>query len=215
MSSPLPSPRGSYLDLPLLQSDADARETDTDHALLAATPPPKWHRFSMLTSVPGLLLTPPPRYATSRSDGTRLQSIVRQSYQDFVLGACAIPCCLVTLLYAYGATLGRPALQGVYKSNGITIFVLWVLSQLSVFLVRQLIARTFERLRWALASGENGILLTNFVGMSQATSLSGVLRLLQFRSASPQRRNVWGQVGGRVQWWMIQRFNQVNISESN
>src|SRR5215510_9103651 len=134
MSSPLPSPRGSYIDLPLLQSDTDAKETDPDHAFLAATSPPKWHRFSMLSSVPGLLLTPPPRYVTSRSNGTKLQSIVRQSYQDFVLGACAIPCCLVTLLYAIGATLGSRSLQQLYERKGVRIFVLWVLSQLSVFL---------------------------------------------------------------------------------
>jgi hypothetical protein len=205
MSSPLPTPNASCIELPLL-SGVGTQENEPTESLLA-TPPPRWRRFSLLKS-PGFLLTPPPRYVES-TGGTRLQSIVRQSYQDFALGACAIPCCFITLLYAYGATLGSPSLQRLYQDTSFTIFLLWVLSQLSVFLVRQLVSSTFERMRWALASRENGILLTSFLGMSPATTLSGVLRLLVFSGESTQGGKIWTKVSRKVQWWIAQRFHRI------
>jgi hypothetical protein len=169
-----PNTEGSNIELPLL-AGVGTQENEQTQSLL--TPTPRWHRFSLLNLSPGLPFTPPPQYV-ERTGGTRLQSIVRQSYQDFALGACAIPCCFITLVYAYGATLGTPSLRNLYKDTTVTIFLLWLLSQLSVFLVRQLVSSTFERMRWALASSEKGILITSFLGMSPATTLSGILRLL-------------------------------------
>jgi hypothetical protein len=206
MSSPLPTPNGSNIELPLLAGVGTQENEQTE---FLTTPTPKWHRFSLLRS-PGFLFTPPPRYV-ERTGGTRLQSIVRQSYQDFILGAFAIPCCFITLLYAYGATRGSPSLQNLYKHTSVTIFLLLLLSQLSVFLVRQLVNSTFERMRWALASGEKGISLTSFLGMSPATSLSGVLRLLVFSGDRGRRsEKIWTKVSKKVQWWIAQRFHRVS-----
>lgn len=199
MSSPLLTPSGSYIELPLLSGEAREDKPTDEHL---SPPLPNWRRFS--------LPTPPPQYTgriASKSNGTRLQSIVRQSYQDFALGACTMICCLITLLYAYGATVGNPSLQSLYKDTSYTVFLLWVLSQLSVFLVRQLISSTFERLRWALASAEKGILLTSFLGMSSATTLAGVLRLLVSSGENTQGRKIWDKVATKVEWWTVQRFH--------
>src|SRR5579859_3839750 len=111
MSSPLLTPSGSCIDLPLLSGAA--RETN-DTNTPPTTPTRSWRRFSFLSSS-GLPLTPPPRYigrTPLKSNGPR-----RLSYQDFALGVCTIPCCFITLLYAYGATLGSPKLQGLYKNT--------------------------------------------------------------------------------------------------
>jgi hypothetical protein len=196
MSSPLPSPN---VDLPLL-SGVEAREDKSVNAQLSPRLS-NWRRFPFPT--------PPPRYSstiTSKSNGIKLQSVIRQSYQDFALGVCTTLCCLITLLYACGATWGNPALQGLYKNTSYTVFLLWVLSQLSVFLVGLLISSAFERLRWALASSEKGILLTSFLGMSSTMAWAGMLRLLVFGGENTQGRKIWERVTTKVQWWIIQRF---------
>ena len=207
-SNPARKSTDSTIDLPLLPLSIRAEETED--ALIS--PPIKptrspWRsRFWELLS-PGFPLTPPPRYSsTFPSGGTGLQSVARQSYLELALGAFAIPCCIITLLYAYGSTLEMPKPRALYLDTGFTIFILWTLSQASMLTVRQLVNTTFDRMRWVLASKKAGILLTTFLNMSPATTLLGVIRLLVFSGKIKEKSTNWERFKNKLQLWIIQRF---------
>jgi len=75
-----------------------------------------------------------------------------------------------------------------------------------MFLVGELVQATFERVRWTLASRRKGIPLTNFLGMSRATSLVGVLGLLLLSGKGGQPRTIREKLASKGQWWNIQRW---------
>jgi hypothetical protein len=83
------------------------------------------------------------------------------------------------LYYAYEALLSRrPALGKLFFPPSITVFVINVLSQGVAFLMNHLFASVFENLRWTFASQRTGARMATFLGLSGATSLLGVIRLL-------------------------------------
>jgi hypothetical protein len=196
----------SGIDLPLLAPDSASQHS----APFNAETPPHWaRRFSDLSRI-GDPDTPPPRYgstlAAKRYEGTRLQSSARQLYLDWGLAAGTIIWCLITAIYAYNATLERPRLKIIFTDTRWTLAFVSALSQISMFLVGELVQATFERVRWTLASRNKGLLLTNFLGISRATSLIGVLGLLVLSGKGGQTRTVREKLADKRQMWILQRY---------
>jgi hypothetical protein len=198
----------SGIDLPLL-----APQSASQHSTpFTAETPPHWaRRFSDLSGI-GDQDTPPPRYASTLAaqqyQGTRLQSSARQLYLDWGLAAGTVWWCLITAIYAYNATLERPRLNIVFTDTRWTLAFVSALSQISMFFVGELVQATFERVRWTLASRNKGLLLTNFLGMSRATSLVGVLGLLVLSGKGGQRSTIREKLADKRQMWILQRYPQ-------
>ena len=164
----------SSADLPLLTLTPDNPEFFEDHPRFPAdVPSPYFCRILDQTR----FIPPSPRYDGEVSKaGIKLQSPVRQSYLTFLLATLTLLWCVMTALYVYNATLERPIKIFLFSNNRYTLAIVSAMSQISMFLVGELVQATFERTRWALAS-KNGLSLISFLGMSRATSLFGVARL--------------------------------------
>jgi len=154
--------------------------------------------------------TPLPRYSTTtigpQHDGIRLQSSARQLYLDWILLFATIFWCLLTALFAWNASRDEPNLSFGFANPTWTLAFLSAFSTISMFLVGELVQVTFERVRWTLASRPRGVLLTNFLGMSRATSLVGVFGLLFLSGKGDQARTLSQKLADKPQWWIIQRF---------
>jgi hypothetical protein len=196
----------SGIHLPLLSPESTSRRPST--SVTAETPPHWARRFSELSGTldPD---TPPPRYfstiAARPFEGTRLQSSARQLYLDWGLAAGTVVWCIVTAIYAYNATQERPPLKILFSNSRWTLAFVSALSQISMFLVGELVQATFERVRWTLASRGKGLLLTNFLGMSRATSLIGVMGLLVLSGKGRETSTFRGKLADKRQMWILQR----------
>jgi hypothetical protein len=69
-----------------------------------------------------------------------------------------------------------------------TVLVLSVLSNGTVFLMRELTVGTFEQLRWVLISRPTGVGMATFLALSRATSFLGVTNLFLSRQQTNHRR---------------------------
>ncbi|KAM7217471.1 hypothetical protein V8F06_007102 [Rhypophila decipiens] len=99
----------------------------------------------------------------------------------------------VTVWYSYRVMVDINELpRPLQLSPGLTVLVVNVLSHIVAFLALSLSTDILEHLRWALACRPEGILLTSFLAMSRATSITGVLYLFR--------------VPGWHQLWALQRI---------
>lgn len=196
----------SGIELPLLAPESISRPSTP----YTSETPPHWARRFSNFSAFGEPDTPPPRYASThavkRYEGTRLQSSARQLYLDWGLATGTVIWCLITAIYAYNATSERPRLHIVFTDTRWTLAFVSAFSQISMFLVGELVQATFERARWTLASRSKGLLLTNFLGMSRATSLFGVLGLLLLSGKGGQTSTIREKLMDKRQMWILQRY---------
>src|SRR5271170_1739709 len=189
--------RGTYSrsDIPLLSAEG----YDSPYIL---TPPPS-ARF------PSYSLTSPPldehngTFRGDEGDGIPLQS----SYfnLNWFLFIVTMLCCAVTSYFAYNATLENPNTTFIPVDPNWTIGILNALSMASTFLLSELVQAVFERTRWILASRPKGVLLTDFLGMSRATSSAGVLALLCWGKNKNSSRH-FGSSRGNGKLWILQRI---------
>lgn len=83
-----------------------------------------------------------------------------------------------TVFYSYRVMVDRNALPSALQLQpGATVLVINVLSHIVAYLCWALFRDTMEALRWALACRPRGVLLTSFLALSRATSLTGVFYL--------------------------------------
>src|SRR5437762_6068518 len=138
-------------------------------------------------------------YSVLRNDpfkGSKLQSRPRQLLVTGLLLIVAFFCTLFTILFAYNSSIDRPFSKGlVLATPQRQIVALNVFSQLTVFVLGELITALFEALRWSFASSRFGISGFNFLALSRSTSILGILRLLQ--KNEPSSRSF---MSGHRQW---------------
>jgi len=122
--------------------------------------------------------------------GTLLPSGFRQLRWTLAMCFGMIPLSILLFLYVYAAlVIDNPPLGPLLFSPSQTLLVVTILSQGLALLLRMLFNCTFESLRWHLASRENGVAVTTFLGLSAATSSLGVLRL--FFEAGIRTHTLW------------------------
>ena len=139
----------------------------------------------------------------SSYDGVRLKNPDEFLNYNWCLFILTVLTCATTSFYAYNATLTRP-LSGIIPSVPTqTIGVLNTMSTASAFLLGELVHTVFERMRWILASRPKGVALTDFLGMSRATSISGVLALLCW--GKPEGSRISSVLDYNRKLWVIQR----------
>jgi hypothetical protein len=107
-----------------------------------------------------------------------------------------LACVLVTIIYAYNATLTTPISPALLPSNPAqTIRILNILSHVTVFLLQTLTIGVFEVVRWVFAA-RTGVSAFTFLSLSSGTSFLGVLYLLFQRAHAPMAwassHHVWG-----------------------
>lgn len=106
------------------------------------------------------------------------------------------------MLLAYRATLSEPKILPNDPKR--TIAILSTMSTVSAFLLGELIQAIFERLRWVLASRPDGVLLTDFLGMSPATGILGVLATLLWSKNKFDSNPSQGKETGKLR--IVQRY---------
>ena len=126
--------------------------------------------------------------------GTKLSSVFRQLKSLTILCFGAIPLSVLLLYYIYTVFVSRnPNLGPLLFQPSRTLLVVTIISQALGLLLNELFVSLFESLRWQLASRKGGVNVTTFLGLSKATSLFGVLRLLYA-----------GGIANHM-WWCMQR----------
>ena len=105
---------------------------------------------------------------------------------------------LVTVLFAYNSSLERPFSEKfVFEKPERTIFMLNVLTQITIFCLAELTSTVFDTIRWVFACSNSGISAPTFLVMSRATNIIGILCLILGRGAKPRRiqpdgHKLWG-----------------------
>jgi len=110
-----------------------------------------------------------------------------------------------TIYFAHNCSHNAPRSQGlIFSKPEKTILTLALLSQLTVFLLGQLINNMFESKRWEFAGSQHGILALNFLALGPSTPSIGVLMIL-FRAlkAVNGKRNSQISGDGYVVWGSI------------
>jgi hypothetical protein len=97
---------------------------------------------------------------------------------------------LFTIYFAWNSTLNNPQSPNlIFATPGHTIIALTVLSHITVLLLQTTMGNVFEAVRWSSAGTRKGISSLNFLILSRATGMLGVLYLL-LGSGSGHR--LWG-----------------------
>jgi len=130
--------------------------------------------------------------------GTKLSSVFWQFKSLTILCFGAIPLSVLLLYYIFTVFVSRdPNLGPLLFQPSRTLLVVTIMSQLLGLLINELFISVFEALRWQLASRKGGVHVTTFLGLSKATSLFGVLRILYT-----------GGIADHV-WWCMQRYTLI------
>lgn len=210
--TPLQWPRKGAIstgEIPLLsvpQSNENSIETDAGYT------PPSTSRFTSFFDLGRLPIRGHQRtsgrgvsHRLSSYDGVQLQNPDRFLNLNWCLFILTILCCGFTSYYAFNATLTRPQFDIISSVPTRTIGVLNALSTVSAFLLGELIQTVFERMRWVLASRPTGVSLTEFLGMSRATSMAGVLALICW--VKPEGTSgISAVLSYNRKLWIIQRY---------
>jgi hypothetical protein len=99
--------------------------------------------------------------------------------------------CFITLYYAHNATLSNPNEHLIPDNSEWTIGILNFMSTGSALLLTVLASTVLNRMRWVLATQPNGVEFKNFIGMSPATNVFGVLGLLFSDKGKLGKREGW------------------------
>lgn len=131
---------------------------------------------------------------------------VRRAHLDlnWCLFIATILSCGLTSYYAYNSTLERPDSLFIPQNPNQTIGILNAMSTVSIFLLGELVQAVFEHTRWILASRTKGIAMTEWVGMSRATSTLGVFALFFWKKSRASSRTL-DSSGGNSKLWIFKR----------
>ena len=131
--------------------------------------------------------------------GSVLQSKSKQLRLSWILALGTFSLAAFSTFYSWSVLISdNPALGSLQSlSPGKTLWIVNILSQAVAFSVCELLSMVFEALRWALASGESGILISTFLALSRATPLLGVVSLCS--------------INGTHRLWCTKRYCDQNI----
>jgi hypothetical protein len=125
-----------------------------------------------------------------------LQRKSRRFATLWVIAALAVFASIFSAWYTYRVMVDENALPPTLQLQpGVTVLVVNILSHVAAYLCWSLFTDTMEALRWALACRPEGILLTSFLVLSQATPFVGVAYLCMTK--------------GPHQLWAIQRYGEI------
>jgi hypothetical protein len=193
----IPSPRAgrenSIIELPLLSNEEQNQDNDSRSILTeGGFTPPSSSKFATF------------RFQTSDGEPSQSHEGVQLDnsslYFTWCLFAVTTLSCAVTSYYAYNATLTYPNQNFIPSSSEWTMGILNTMTTVSAFLLGELVQAVFERVRWILASRQQGVQMGDFLGMSRATSIAGVLALS------------WGTTKvsyvkkSKMRKWIVQRY---------
>lgn len=121
-------------------------------------------------------------------------------YFTWCLFAVTALSCAATSYYAFNATLTYPNQAFIPSSPQWTMGILNTMTTISAFLLGELAQAVFERVRWILASRPQGIQMGDFLGISRATSIAGVLALFWGTTRISYKNT------SRMRKWIVQRY---------
>jgi hypothetical protein len=145
--------------------------------------------------------SPSSRADTQALRTSLLQRKRRRFLPTWITAVLAVAMSSLSVWYAWRVMVDRAALPAaLLLSPGVTVLVVNILSHVVAYLCWSLASDTMEALRWALACGPDGILLTSFLALSRATPLVGVAYLCSVR--------------GQHWIWAVQRYAAFSVSRS-
>lgn len=103
-----------------------------------------------------------------------------------------------TVFFAYNSSVEKPiSPKLIFAKPERSVFVLNVLTQITIFCLAELTSTVFDGIRWLMACSTFGIPALTFLLMSRATNVMGVLCLIFGRGAKPRRiqrdgHRLWG-----------------------
>ena len=167
----------------------DYEDEATEARLLGSPPLGRGTRFSRIASQSG--------GSDGLVRGVRLQSMPRQLLWTWLLTLCAIVWISFTVFFAFNCSLQVPISSWLISPNPeVTLFVLSILAHGAVLFLKCITSEAFEAIRWTFASSSKGIMFSSFLGLSRATSIFGVMKLLRSRDkgsyTSPDGHGLWG-----------------------
>ena len=129
-------------------------------------------------------------------------SSVRQQWFTIILAYATATSLVFTVFFAYNSCLDYPIVRSlIFTCPERTILMLNVLSQVTIFLLGELMSSIFEITRWAFVSRDTGIPAYTFLILSRATSIIGVVMLLFARTVSKSKFQIDGH-----RFWGTQRY---------
>lgn len=106
--------------------------------------------------------------------------VARPKWKQFMLPTLLFGAAIVvvsaTIWVSFRSSAAHP--MTLFNKPQNTILALSIGSTISVFLIGELLAGTYDILRWTLAARSSGIGLASFLALGRATGSYGVLRLL-------------------------------------
>src|SRR5271170_88579 len=123
-----------------------------------------------------------PSFYPSRPSGRVPQTPVQQHRFTLLWSFLTAISVSVTVFFAYNSSLDKPvSSRFIFTRPERTIFVLNVLTQITIFCLTEVTLTVFDALRWVFASSSSGISAPTFLVMSRATNITGVLCLVMGR----------------------------------
>jgi hypothetical protein len=110
------------------------------------------------------------------SEGASLESRWKQHLFAFLVFLVTSVWVALTITFSLISSSSTPI--RIFAKPGTTILVLNVLSTITLFFLKELVAAACESLRWTLSVRPIGIDVATFLGLGSATNALGVLRLL-------------------------------------
>ena len=108
-----------------------------------------------------------------------LRSAVQKQQYTLLTAFLTAVCMSFTIFFGYNSSLETPlSMTLIFSKPETNIFVLNVLSQVTILLLAELTSAVLNTVRWALASSPNGSSAYTFLALSRATNIAGVLGLV-------------------------------------
>jgi hypothetical protein len=106
-----------------------------------------------------------------------------------------------TIFFAYNCSLAQPVAPSLrFTVPERNVFVLTLLTQLTIFSLAELTSTVLDLVRWAFSCGASGVSAFTFLALSRATNILGVLYLVLGTARSSRG---FGTTGHRL--WGCQR----------
>lgn len=140
----------------------------------------------------GFFTRPPPNKPSRPGDTARIGTVLpRKSVQlkwTVILYILTLLLSVALFFYLHAALVSPTFPLGPFLlTPQKTLLLVSILSQILVLLLEFLMTSVLNSLRWQLASRDNGVPVSTFLGLSRATSLWGVITLMCRRT-----HFIWG-----------------------
>lgn len=138
------------------------------------------------------------RYMPQPAD---FQSPIEKQRWTLLLALLTCGVMIFTVFFAYNSSLAVPiSTKLIFDTPATSVLVLNIASQVTIFCLAELTICVFEAIRWALACSARGVQGYNFLALSRATNLMGVICLLVGGTTTKQ------SISGSHRLWGSQRY---------